>query len=344
MMSTADDSNNNEQCGGSEEIKSSKKECTSCEQNNIDTITEGIDSIAILDDKSICAACGKEGNSNNMNTCNKCKSVKYCNAACKKKHRSKHKKACERRVAELYDEQLFKDVEPDECPICLIPMPLDVDQISVESCCGKRICIGCMYAMKLSEGKDLCAFCRTPNAATDEEEIKRVKNLMDKGVSGAFFLLAGYYALGDLGLTQDRTKCNELLLRGGQLGYSEAYYNLGNSYEVGRGVVVDKKKSQHYFELAAMGGNVSARYNLGLLEYRAGNQHRAFKHFTMAARAGHETSLEVVKAGFRNGLVTKDEYANTLRAHHESQKEMKSDERDKASKIKEEMRRSGFRA
>ena len=54
-----------------------------------------------------CAACGKEGNSNDMNICNKCKSVKYCNAACKKKHRKKHKKACERRVAELYEEKLF---------------------------------------------------------------------------------------------------------------------------------------------------------------------------------------------------------------------------------------------
>ena len=42
-----------------------------------------------------------------MNTCNKCKMVKYCNAACKKKHRTKHKKKCERRVAELHDEQLY---------------------------------------------------------------------------------------------------------------------------------------------------------------------------------------------------------------------------------------------
>ena len=43
-----------------------------------------------------CAACGKEGG--NLNTCNKCKMVQYCNAACKKKHRSKHKKACEKRL------------------------------------------------------------------------------------------------------------------------------------------------------------------------------------------------------------------------------------------------------
>ena len=42
---------------------------------------------------SVCDNCGKEG-SDNMNTCNKCKMTKYCNAACKKKHRHKHKKDC----------------------------------------------------------------------------------------------------------------------------------------------------------------------------------------------------------------------------------------------------------
>ena len=49
-----------------------------------------------------CANCGKEG-SEVTNTCNKCNMVMYCNAACKKKHRHKHKKDCEenvRRVAE----------------------------------------------------------------------------------------------------------------------------------------------------------------------------------------------------------------------------------------------------
>jgi len=56
-------------------------------------------------DVSACANCGKEGANN---TCNKCKMVKYCNAACKKKHRHKHKKQCERWVAKLQDEKLFK--------------------------------------------------------------------------------------------------------------------------------------------------------------------------------------------------------------------------------------------
>ena len=67
-------------------------------------------------DNDICANCGKEGR--NLNTCNKCELVKYCNAACKKKHRSKHEKKCDRRVAEKHDEALFKQPPRNEdCPI-----------------------------------------------------------------------------------------------------------------------------------------------------------------------------------------------------------------------------------
>src|SRR6056300_409743 len=95
---------------------------------------------------TVCASCGKEGG--NLNMCNKCNMVKYCNAACKKKHRSKHKKQCERRVAELHDEELFKEHPPtDDCPICFLPLPLDGGQTTFKSCCGKTICIGCIVSM-----------------------------------------------------------------------------------------------------------------------------------------------------------------------------------------------------
>ena len=100
---------------------------------------------------------------------------------------------------------------------------------------------------------------------------------------------------------------------------------------------VDKKKAKHYYELAAMGGNVHARHNLGSLEGQAGNHRRAFRHYIIAARAGHKESLDGLKEGFMMGLVTKDEYANTLRAYHERQKEMKSDMRDKAAMLIEQV-------
>ena len=328
-MSTIDD-NNDQSDGDCEEMKSSNKECISCEQNNIDNITESIDSVAILDDMSACANCGKEGNSKGMNICNKCKMVKYCNAACKKKHRTKHKKACERRVAELHEEALFKDPPPrEECPICMLPLPLDAGESTFYSCCGKRICNGCIL-MLISDEKGLCAFCRTPPPSSDEERVKQIKNLMDKGNGGGFYQLASFYARGVYGIPQNFQKTNELLLKAGELGCAEGYHNLGLAYDNGRGVEADKKKAQHYYELAAIGGHLLARHNLGCVEEEAGNQHRAIKHWLISARAGSERSLDAVKIEFRNGLVTKDVYANTLRAYHESQKEMKNNERNRA--------------
>ena len=54
------------------------------------------------------------------------------------------------------------------------------------------------------------------------------------------------------------------------------------------------------------------------------------KHYTIAARAGDEKSLDQVKKGYKLGLMTKDDLANMLR-YQNIQDEMKSDERDKAS-------------
>lgn len=289
---------------------------------------------------TICAACGKEGKSDNMNTCNKCKSVKYCNASCKKKHRKKHKKACERRVAELYDEKLFKEVEPEECPICFLPMPIKADDTTFESCCGKRICNGCIYAMEMSEGKDLCAFCRTPLTSSHQEHIKRAKKLMDNGNAEAFHLLAGAYANGTMGITQNWAKAHELHLKAGELGSANGYFHLGFYYNSGRGVEVNKKKSAYYYGLAAMMGSVNARNNLAYAEVEADNPQQALKHWVIAARAGHEGSLEWVKQGFMHGDVTKDVYEDTLYAYQKSLDEMKSDDRDKA-KMSDERRREG---
>ena len=124
------------------------------------------------------------------------------------------------------------------------------------------------------------------------------------------------------------------MLKAGELGCAEAYFNLGIVYGNGMGVEIDEEKAKHYWELAAMNGNVKARHNLGALEGRAGNSQRATKHFILAARAGLDEALDAVKLRFMNGrIVTKDEYANTLRAYQKSKDEMKSEERDKVEDI-----------
>ena len=58
------------------------------------------------------------------------------------------------------------------------------------------------------------------------------------------------------------------------------------------------------------------------------------KHLIIAARAGYKESLDQVKTRYIEGLVTKDEYANTLRMYQKRQDEMKSDARDKYAAVK----------
>ena len=148
-----------------------------------------------MESTDTCAACGKEGG-DSLKACTACHMVKYCNRDCQISHRPQHKKACKKRATELYDEKLFREVEPEECPICFQILPLDADEYSFKSCCGKMICNGCIYTMNNTEGADLCPFCRTPEANTDEENIKRLKKLMDKGNGDGFYALAGLYAQG----------------------------------------------------------------------------------------------------------------------------------------------------
>ena len=67
------------------------------------------------------------------------------------------------------------------------------------------------------------------------------------------------------------------------------------------------------------------------MEGRAGNHNRACKHFLLSARSGHKDSLDAVKRGYMRGHVTKEEYANTLRAYQTIQNQIKSDDRDRAN-------------
>ena len=262
------------------------------------------------DSASMCANCGQEGSDVN-NICNKCKTVKYCNAACKKKHRQKHKKRCERYAAELHDEMLFKQPPPaEDCPICLERMPTLVSGSKYYSCCGKEICSGCIHAPVYDNlGNEVdnqkCPFCRTPHHTSKEEIAERYKSRMEAGDPIAIFNRGCDYQDGLNGLP-DYTKALELFHRAVDLGYTEACCSIGYCHEFGRGVEVDKKKAMHYYELAAMKGNTFARCNLGVLEEDAGNMKRALKHYMVAIRGGHNDALKMIKELYSDGYAMKE--------------------------------------
>ena len=253
-------------------------------------------------DTNTCANCGKEG-SDVTNTCNKCKSVMYCNAACKKKHRHKHKKECERRVAELHDEKLFKQPPPlEDCPICFIRLPSPPSERTYMVCCGKVICSGCIHAVQSRATKkehDVCPFCRTTPPTYEEEMIKRYEKRMELNDANAIYSLGGFYVQGSHGLPQNYAKALELWHKAGELGCTRAYYNIGIAYKFGRGVERNEKKAIHYYELSAIGGYACARYLLGCNEELKGNHERAIKHWMIAVKDGDPDSLEYIKKNVR---------------------------------------------
>ena len=286
--------------------------------------------MSTADEMSKCAACGNDGDG--LKTCTPCKLVKYCNTACQRAHWKIHKKKCKKRAAELHDEAIFKEPpEREECPICMLTLPLENGKISYQACCGKTLCAGCIYAAYRADSRELCPFCRTPEATSDELIIERIKKRAEGDDANAIYSLGCFYSDGDMGLQQDHNKAMELWLRAGELGCAASHHSIANAYANGGGVERDMKKAKYYWELAAMGGQIEARYNLGYIEAQVGNMTRAMKHFMISAGAGDDDSLKKIREGFMNGHATKDDFEKALRAHKDAKDEMKSVQRDAAS-------------
>ncbi len=280
----------------------------------------------------VCASCGKAAVDNiKLKLCPICKLVKYCSVDCQKIHRSKHKRACKKRAAEIRDDRLF--TQPDEsflgeCPICCLPHSIDMTKSVINSCCCQRICSGCSYANKrreIEQGlKQKCPYCREPVPKTDEEGnqnyMKRAKANDPVALSQ---LGKKFYDEGDYeGAARYSLKAAEL----GDIG---AHFNLSCFYRKGEGIEKDLKKSVYHWEEAAIGGHPDARYNLGVREWESGFD-RAVKHFVIAAKLGLDDALEEVRKGFRRGVVSKDDYEAALRGHQASVDATKSKQRDEA--------------
>ncbi|KAK1733638.1 hypothetical protein QTG54_015681, partial [Skeletonema marinoi] len=124
-----------------------------------------------------CASCGvAEVDVLKLKNCTDCDLVQYCSDACQQEHSPQHEAMCIERVAELRDELLFKQPESShlgDCPICFIPLPLDLDESTMQACCSKLICVGCVHAIDRREEEaslnSLCPFCRKATPETDKE-------------------------------------------------------------------------------------------------------------------------------------------------------------------------------
>ena len=151
---------------------------------------------------------------------------------------------------DISDDEIFKQPPPNEdCPICLLRLPLLEYGSVYKSCCGKIICSGCHHAPVYDNlGNEICEkkcpFCRTRLPTSIGERIERYKKRAELDDVEAIFHLGCYYDEGIYGFPQDDSKAFELYHRAGDLGCAKAYCNVGYAYGSGEGVEIDKKKAK----------------------------------------------------------------------------------------------------
>ena len=280
-----------------------------------------------------CASCGiAEIVDIKLKNCDECDLVRYCSETCQEDHRSQHKEECEKRAAELHDEILFKQPESThrgDCPICCLPIPIDPMESGLYPCCGKRICGGCNLAHKSREFEgsmdERCPFCRSPSPRTEEESIQQLMKRIEANDPVAIC------HIGTKRCTEgDYTAGFEYYTKAASLGEALAHYQLSVLYAEGFGVEKDEKREQYHSEQAAIGGHPSARYNLGCIEAGNGRVDRAVKHWIIAAKHGSDDSLEYVKDLYKDGDVSKEDFAAALRGHHAAIVATKSPQREEA--------------
>ncbi|EJK65330.1 hypothetical protein THAOC_13819 [Thalassiosira oceanica] len=284
-----------------------------------------------------CANCGKQGSGTvTLKNCTACRLVKYCGVDCQRAHRKQHKRACNQRVAELKDEQLYgqghERPEGDFCPICTLPIELPVADHSMSfPCCTTTICKGChMVAQKRRMYE--CAFCRAPFPKNDEEELALVRKRVSKKDPGAIMYHAHQYYHGVI-LQKDVLKAVELWTEAAELGSIEALFDLGNYYHSGAWVEKDDEKAVQLWSKAAMQGHAESRYQLGWIEGKRENHDRALRHFLISAKMGDTDSLETIKRLFMGGVATKEQYREALKGYQDAVEEWKSHDRDEAKKL-----------
>ena len=287
---------------------------------------------------SCCASCGKvEGDDIQLRTCTACKSVRYCGVACQRNHRSQHKKACKKRAAELRDEILFKQPESShmgDCPICLLPLPLDEDKYSFHACCSKQVCIGCIFANTKHRVRERlehsCPFCR---ADLGGDQIQKMMKRAQANDPSALCYMGGQrHNEGKF------VEAFDYYSKAAELGDANAHFNLSLMYKDGQGVEKDEKKEVYHLEEAAIRGHPDARSFLARYLVMKGRFDRAMKHFIIASNLGSVPAMGALKASYQDGSISKDDFASALRAHHAAIDAMKSPQRDEAAEAFEAAR------
>ena len=249
------------------------------------------------------------------------------------------------------DPELWKPPSPtEECPVCLVPLPLKPDKAMYWACCGKRLCTACseehVRALRVTNRKrekkkqlplkNTCAFCRIPLHKNNAELIGRVEERIKKKDTRAMVQLAWAYRKGNYGLQKNEVKAVELFDRAADLGSVEAIAIVGRGLAFGEhGFIKDEVTGRYCIEDAVVKGDIGSRYNLATLDVEERNYDHAIKHWHLAAAAGNKASMKKLWVCFNTKKLSKSDLEKALRAHKAATDKMNSEERERYDAQKE---------
>ena len=292
----------------------------------------------------LCSACRKKSDS--LKKCTSCKCVWYCDKDCQNRHWREHKREC-KPIKKILDNRggkldlgTEKDVGPleklppqEECPICMLVLPIHPQLHSYFNCCGKSVCCGCalQHQIKNEEWAErektplshTCPFCRKPVSKSNDENLARLGKRVQLKDPNALIEMAAAYGYGHYGVPVDEAKCVALYRESADLGFSIAQCALASyHYEGGMGLEPNKEEELKYLEKAAEGGHVLARNNLGCEAASNGDYVAAMRHWRLSASGGNRLSIRALIERFEFGFLRHGDLADTLQAFYLTRAEL----------------------
>ena len=250
---------------------------------------------------------------------------------------------------ELEGSDLFAPLPPTEdCAICLVPLSRMAANSVYKSCCGNTICVGCARENEASikkqneeknAGKKValaCPFCRELPPSSDDEYVRRLEARALKNDHNALRNLGCHFEHGSDGFPKDYLKALDCWIKAVELGSPGACTNIGTYYSEGKGVSKDMDRKALFYTVGSLRGCIYARNNIGFSEYNSGNREIGIRHWTIAAQAGHQLSLDALKDIYNadgklpgKEFISKECMDSLYRVCHDAQEEVKSEGREK---------------
>ena len=240
-------------------------------------------------------------------------------------------------------------LQNEDCPICMLPFPIQAYHTHYCVTCGTTVCVGCMISTCAAHARDggdaqkavkesmTCPYCRSNAVNDDKFRLEKTTKLANAGHHEAMYRVGGYYFDGEMGLRQDKAEGLKWYHRAVEAGSGRAAYSIGGCYTKGDGVEQDIDKALEYYQKATELEYIPAFQIVGVILLERGEIEEGMLNYRKAAICGliFDSLFDELRNGFKHGFITKDEYAFTLRENQKACYEMKSEARDFVKKSAE---------